>query len=492
MTFLPPTGLPPEGVRELERACITAGPDHMPQPTRARLEAGQLLLTRDTDESGHLTTPWYVPGAGLLMTASATLMERPAPYPLALELARGKVNQVRSQAADWQLGGLHVPPGLAQEIRDATFAFGRAVTRYPAPAAEQEAHSALGLGYHAAERLVQAYVGQVFQIRHQRQPQLETGLGCRVADQPTAAEASALAEACNTAVIPFCWHDVERGEGDYHWQASEAALAWAESAGLHVAGGPLVDFSQGRMPEWAWLYERDRSTLAQLICDYVEVVVKRYQDRVRAWHLSAAANLATVFALGEEEMLWLTLHMVEAVRRIDPSLEVTVGLAQPWGDYLVGRRRVHSPFVFADTLLRNGVQLASLDVEVFMGVGPRGSYCRDLLELSRVLDLYALLGVPLQVSLAYPAWTGPDPQADPSLAVDAGFWHAGISPDGQADWAENVVALCLAKPYTRAVHWAQLSDAVPHQLPHCGLVDGDGQVRPALQRLRQLRKQHLR
>ena len=50
-----------------------------------------------------------------------------------------------------------------------------------------------------------------------------------------------------------------------------------------------------------------------------------------------------------------------------------------------------------------------------MGVTPRGSYCRDLLDASRVLDLYALLGMPLQVTLGYPSAGGADPLADPTL-----------------------------------------------------------------------------
>ncbi len=47
------------------------------------------------------------------MALSATLMERLAPYHLPLELARGKINQVRGQAADWIMGGLMMPSGRA-------------------------------------------------------------------------------------------------------------------------------------------------------------------------------------------------------------------------------------------------------------------------------------------------------------------------------------------------------------------------------------------
>ena len=51
---------------------------------------------------------------GVLMTSTATVIERPQPYHLALELARGKVNQVRGQAADWLQGGLQVPVSLTR------------------------------------------------------------------------------------------------------------------------------------------------------------------------------------------------------------------------------------------------------------------------------------------------------------------------------------------------------------------------------------------
>jgi hypothetical protein len=493
MRFALPPQLPPEAVRELERARVSSGPDGMPSPTHVQLEPGLLTVARDVDESGVVAVPWSIAGAGLLLTGTASLMERDQPYHLQVELARGKVNQVRGVAADWQMGGLYLPPALTQAIQDATRAFGRAVTRGPAAQADAEAQRALVLACHAADKLVQTYVSQVLHARHQRQPRLETVLGCRLgAAVPAGDQATALAAAFNSVVIPFPWREVEAGEGDYRWQPYEAELAWAEQQGLHISAGPLVDFALARLPNWLWLWERNRAHFASYVCDYVEVVVKRYQQRIRTWQLSAGANVAAGFPLNEEELLWLTVQMVETVRRIDPALEVSISVAQPWGDYLAERERQHSPFLFADTLLRNGVHLAALDIELIMGVTPRGSYCRDLLEVSRILDLYAILGVPLQVTLAYPAVAGSDSQAEPDLAVDGGSWRAGLSADGQADWAEAVVGLVLAKPYVRAVHWAHFSDAEPHQLPHCGLADGDGQLRPALGRLRTLRQQHLR
>src|SRR5262249_25422526 len=110
MSFLLPPGASPEALRELERSSRAGGPDNMPALTDIRLTSTQMIALRYVDESGYLVAPWDIPGAGLLMGASATLMERSAPYNLLIELARGKVNQVRNQLAEWRAIGLQVSP----------------------------------------------------------------------------------------------------------------------------------------------------------------------------------------------------------------------------------------------------------------------------------------------------------------------------------------------------------------------------------------------
>jgi hypothetical protein len=154
--------------------------------------------------------------------------------------------------------------------------------------------------------------------------------------------------------------------------------------------------------------------------------------------------------------------------------------------------RTHSPFIFADTLIRSGVNPWALDVEIVMGITPRGCYCRDVLETSRLLDLYALLGVPLRVTLGYPSGNRPDTQADPEAMVGLGRWRDGFTPVVQGDWAALFAELSVCKPYVQGVQWTHLSDAEPHQFPHCGLLDAQGNPKPALAKLRAIREAHLR
>src|SRR5437588_10506074 len=106
MTFTLPAALPAGVLPDLQRACVAGGPDNMPWPTEVQVAPGRLTVRRTADDSGYLSVPWEIDGAGRLMGTTATLMERPAPYHLLVEQARGKVNQLRCQAADWVAGGL--------------------------------------------------------------------------------------------------------------------------------------------------------------------------------------------------------------------------------------------------------------------------------------------------------------------------------------------------------------------------------------------------
>jgi hypothetical protein len=457
------------------------------------VDGGRLTVHRDVDESGCLAAPWEVNGAGRLMSASATLMERDLPYHFQVELARGKINQLRCQAADWRSGGLQMPGDLVQQIRDASLTFGRAATQMPSEQAGEHAQNALRLGYLTADRLVRLYIDQVFQVRQQRQPKLDTTLGCRLTGSaPRDAAALAVPQFCNTVQLPLAWKEIEPAEASYSWEPHDALLDWAESRGLPVSAGPLVDFAPNQLPPWLAMWERDLHSIASFMCDYVETVVKRYHGRIRSWQLTAASNCTTALSLAEDELLWLTVRLAEAARQIDSGLELVVGLAQPWGDYMAQAERSHSPFIFADTLIRAGLNLAAVDIEWVLGVTPNGSYCRDMLEASRLLDLYALLGVPLQVTLGYPSSTTADAQADPEQYVGAGHWQNGFNPAIQGDWAASFGALSLCKPYVRGVSWCQLSDAEPHQFPNCGLIDPQGSPKPAVQALRTLRERYLR
>jgi GH35 family endo-1,4-beta-xylanase len=474
---------------DLERICILDSYSYSPVPTVKQLDGSILQVRRDIDESGRVLVPWQVPGFGQLMNSTTILMEREQPYPLGVELARGKVLSIRSQLADWQMHNLQVPEALDQLIQQTTHEFGHALM-FPVESANAQAVQMLPLAHRAAAELVHVYTEQLFRFRHAQHGRFDSHLTCRIDRLPEGQIASFLHKCFNAVSVPLTWRDVEKSESAYDWSHTDAVLRWAHQHHLPVMAGPLIDFAWG-LPDWLELWTGDVPSLAGFMCDYVQEVVKRYKGHFQRWQLTAGSNNADALGLSEDDLVRLTVRIAEAAWQVKPDLELVLGLSQPWGEYLLDEEHTYSPFIFADTLLRAGLQIAALDLELHMGVGQRGTYCRDLLETSRMLDMYAMLGVPLQVSLAYPASDQPDKLSrDPNAQV-FGYWRDGFTEEAQADWAAQFTRLLICKPRVRNVTWVQLSDAQPHSLPNCGLLDAQGRPRAALDRIRQLREEHL-
>ena len=69
------------------------------------------------------------------------------------------------------------------------------------------------------------------------------------------------------------WKVLEPIEGELNWQPFEALLAWAESQGLPVLAGPLLDFSGYGIPDWLWGKDLDLTLLCDFLCEFVERTV---------------------------------------------------------------------------------------------------------------------------------------------------------------------------------------------------------------------------
>ena len=492
MSFRVPADLSESAAEDLLKSSVAGGHDRAPTPTRCDLRDGHLVLARDLGESGPAYIPWPVPRVGRVVTPTTTLMFRDRPYDLTAELARGKVNQVRNQYADWHGGGLAAAPDLEAVLHRATHVLGSAILEDTFESADRQADEALAIGHEAADLLVRRYEDQVFRLRHQRQPKLDTALGCRVGAVPPRGLDDAFRLAFNAACVPLTWRSIEPTESDYRWAEADATIQWAADRNLRVFAGPLIDFSAHGLPDYVLKLRGEPLSFKSLMCDYVETVVNRYRGKVSRWLITAGANGSDALGISEEDLIRLTAMAADAAWQIDSGLQLVFGLAQPWGDYLAGPGFEYSPFVFADTLLRSGLPFAGVEVEWYFGTSARGSYCRDLLGASQLLDLFGVLGVPIQVSMAYPSSADADPLADPAERVaGAGRWR-DMTPAAQADWAAAFTSLAVCKSYVSGVFWDHLADAAPHRIPSGGLVDARGQLKPAFDRLRALREAHLK
>lgn len=476
---------------EVHRAYLS-GVDQAAWPTRIELDGNQLVCRRQNSDSGKLNVAWPVPHFGRPVVSTASLPERDQPYVLAVELARGKIVQVRNQLAFWHAAGMTIPSEFVALHREAHHLLAQAVALQAEPAAASEiAQQAIVAEFRAAEILTQSYTAQRLEMRHRQYPQLPTILGCSLGDSLFAAEQQQqFLKAFNGAAIPLQWRCIEPVEGEYRWETYDTQVEWALANNLLVRGGPLLDLSPGGLPAWLGQWEHDYWNLQSFVCDFIETVISRYVGKIRIWEVAARANAGGALAMTEENRLTLVAKTLEVARQVDPEGQFLIRIDQPWGEYQARGQHKLSPMHFADALIRAGMELSAINIEIGVGYTPSGSPSRDLIDFSRMIDQWTVLGLPLQVTLAFPAGSGPDANVTTDLEVDPRFWRKTIDEQAQAEWIDDYLPLLLAKPSVVAVFWNHLSDAQPHRFPHAGLVRREGRAKAALGRITRQRDLH--
>ena len=481
----PPQGITPEAVEQ----AYLSGMDRVPWPVQARMDGEELVVNRSVSESGTLHVSWPVEGHGVLTLSTCTLMEQPEAYLLPLELARGTVDQLRNQIADWQLLGLVIPEAISAKVSEAIGRLGAAAVNQNEPAGSAvSAQRAIRVAVDAARDLTAAYVGQVFAARRRSATKascwLAGDLGVSLLDNPTAGQ---FPRAFNAAAVPLRWREVETGEGSFHWSVCDKQIAWCKAQRLKVLGGPLLRLDAGGIPDWLCLWEGEFDNLISFASEYIAAAARRYLGKVDVWLATARANTADLLSLSEEETLRLSARAVQVIQEIDPDTPVVISIDQPWAEYMTRRAVDFPPWQFVEALIRSGSKLSGIALEVNMGYYPDGTLQRSLLEFSRQLDRWSLLGLPLLLSVTAPSGNHDDPNAARGAAASI-----GSTLQSQQAWIAQYLPLILAKSYVFGVIWNQLRDGEPHDFPHGGLFDAEEKAKPALQTLAAVRRTHLK
>ncbi|MBN8628133.1 MAG: hypothetical protein J0M17_21855 [Planctomycetes bacterium] len=479
--------------RAVQQAYLT-GFDPIPSFCRARFaDNGDLLVEREGFDSVKLNIPYRIDGRGEPLTATGTLAQRERPYLLPLELARGKLNVLRNQIAEWEQAGFETSPELRGLIHTATRHLTDAAVRQNEPkVAVMFAHESLVDTLEAAELAARIYTQQALAVRHRSVAKLPIAFGSSLGRQPLEKGLMKLAQAvCNTAVVPLSWKQVVPNEDEYQWEAYAEQLDWCRTLGINTCAGPLIKLDDRGFPAWLNAWQQDVDAIAAFAAEYTAKVVTQFRGRVSFWNCASFSYRQHQLGLRDEEKLRIISRVVETIRRIDADTPLIACFDQPWGEYLRKVPMAYAPIHIADHLVRSGLPIAALGLEIEVGYLPDGTYLRDSLELSRLIDTWSLLGVPLYIFLAAPSAESDDARVDSKAVPVEGAWPGGWTPEGQADWVRAVVPMLLAKPSVQGIAWQQFRDDEPHELPHAGLFDAAGRPKPVLSALTTLRGEHL-
>lgn len=439
---------------------------------------------------------WDCGDAGCYMLETTRLPPRLEPYVLNIELARHRLMKLLQKQEEWNLWDLPAARPALDQVRQAQRTFAQALGTLPDRAeASIIADEALGRAITAGEELARVHA----EVLLDRRKRLRKGgvprtvMGVRVDPKIQSSNyRRTMATNFDYAVLPLPWRQLQPDEEVFQTDTSDTAVEFFARNRIPVVAGPLVDFNEGQIPEWLFIYEHEFDTLRQLAFEFVRSVVTRYRKVVKLWNVIGGVHTASGFALTFEQMIELTRLLVGQVKTIIPQSKTLVTIRLPFGEYLGGSASPSSnagpvpPMLYAEMVAQGGVEVDGFAVEIKTGVPQRGMYCRDLFQISNMLDGFATLGRPVFISaVSCPDRPGSGGGLKPS---EGGRWHEPWSPQLQAKWIEDVYAVALSKPFVENVAWGDLSDASNTLLPGSGLLDDMLQPKPAMEAMQKLRQ----
>ena len=449
--------------------------------TRIELDGNVLICRRTQPDSAKLHVSWPVKGFGTPIVNTAQLREREEPYILALELARGKITHIRNQHSAWELAGMKIPQAFLEQRRMAHHCFRKAViSKSDRVRCEEMSNQALVHAFAAAELLTKGYIEQRLAVRRQRTRNLPVSIGCALGSVvPDSEVEPQFRQAFNAVVVPVEWRRIEAVEGEYQWDLNDAQVDWCEANRQLMIGGPLLDLSPNGVPDWLKTWSNDVLNLQSFVTDFVETAMARYVGRIRHWEVVARGNTGGALELSEENCLSLVARVLEAARQVDDEINMSIRIDQPWGDYQSAGKHRLSPLQFVDALVRSGVGLSGVNLEVAVGFKPDGSASRDLHDFSRMVDRWSYLGIPLSITLAFPSMSTA-PVDGQTHTIEC--WKTPHSQETQASWVDLVMPLLMAKDPVVGVYWNRMQDG-PGGYPGCALWEDSGKSKQALQNI---------
>ncbi len=465
-----------------------AAVDGVPWVSSFRVMDQLLTLEKPSAESGKLFFPWECPGGVWMTLQSATLAEKPEPYSLTVELARGIVTELREFFWDLKLANISVPSEMEQKLRQATGELCQLACSPDEELQKVKLFDRLIVNCQELARgLAQFYSRHLLTVYSRDTRRVPPFLGISLSSTlPSHFLSQELPQLFNAIVVPVIWHEVEPTELQRDWRRIDEQIAWARRLGLPIVAGPIISFSPDYFPPFLEAYTGDWETLVETMREFVRAVVLRYRGIVQAWLCGGRVNTGEVLILMEEERVNLAITAIETIHELDPSTPVFLCLDQPWGEYLRRRPSKFPPLLLAQSLVRSNLPLSGIHLELGFGYYP-GTLRRDLIQVIRCFDYWSILELPLLVTLHLPSSS----EANEVALISGRRVQPGASRDAQARWAADLLEVLLSRPYIHGVFWGKLTDRDPGDYPHSGLYDVEGRAKPAVEALRSVRRRCL-
>ena len=469
-------------------------PESVAVPADIAFRDGLLVLNKSDEQPMGLSLLWDVGGVGAYHLETTRLPPRQRPYNLNVELARCRLMKIMQKQEDWNLFDFPKADKFAQRFREAQGMFADALGKLDQPAeAARLADQSLSIAIDLSEQLAAFHGDLLLNRRKATNSFVRHIFGCRAdLTVQNARYMETLAAAFDYAVLPMDWKIFQPEEGAFK---TESVDEWVEALGrkrVPIVAGPLIDLTEGHVPDWMYIWEHDFDTLRELVYEYVQRVVTRYRKAVAVWNVGAGLNTNNVFTLSYEQIIELTRLLVTQVKTLMPNTKTLVTIKHPFGEFNARGRVGVPPMVYAEMVAQSGINFDAFGLELEMGVPMPGAYTRDMFQISGMLDRFSTMARPVFLTaITCPGRATPDPSDRSEGTIDpaaGGRWHRPWDPELQAEWLAGVCRVALSKPYVESIAWGELADIRP-AMPAGGLLDDMLKPKPVFAKMQELREQ---
>lgn len=456
----------------LLRSCYMTGLEGIAWQRDMTFSGNRLMIDRQTHESGHFFFPWRSESGREFMLGTTSLREGAEDYHLEVELARGTLHRLRGYLAD-RSRQFELSQNYSDQLTEAHEQLLEAVLswRSDAALASKAASRAIELSLSVINQLSVEDAEHLMEARHQA-GMPNPMFGVKLGAMPEADEyRQQLAESFDSVMVPFPWREVSQDEGKYQFYEVDRMLEWAHQHGKKIFAGPLIELTEQALPQWIYLWQNDFTSIQNYVIQYVEEVVRRYKGRVHAWHTSSGLNSSSVLGFSEEQVVRLSVDIIETIRRLDNSTPVIVSFDLPWGEYAANRHSDLSPLQFADALVRAELGINGIGIDLNFGDSAVECTPRDFLELNQMLNQWSALELPLVLGVSIATADRKEDEQFPD-----GFW------DDNA--AMRMLKVLRSKPSVQALFWNQMVDGTGQRAG--GILNSTGSPKQLLSQLRTL------
>ena len=208
------------------------------------------------------------------------------------------------------------------------------------------------------------------------------------------------------------------------------------------------------------------------------------RDRI---HIVSGLNGIGHRNLSYPQQLDITAALVRLVEDSFDEVPTMVSFDFPWAERLVGAVGGVHPLQVADSMLRQGLSVGFLGLDINLDYWPNGSMLRDPLQWIDLIDIWSQLGLPLILNLKIP--TGLPDVSDVKADREINRTLSNLTDSSRIEFLETVLSVMIARPSVHGVIWSQWQDGDDRRYLGGGLIDENGNEKPIFDLIRRLRQQ---